>query len=374
MAGFKPLLRDVPANELDPLLQRLGQPAYRARQLALWLHRAHALDWETLSDLPRDLRVRLADLYDLQGLFPVERLAAEDGTRKFLFRLRDGATVESVIIPMENHLTFCLSSQVGCAMACRFCATARGGLARNLTAAEIQEQVVHLARDLAARPPPGFGTRGFNLVFMGMGEPFDNWEQVSAALNVFTAPDGWGLSPRRVTISTSGHREGLQQLLRLPQAVGLTLSVNAASTDLRRRLMPVSARTPLPQLLELAEKYARRIQRKITLGYVLIGGVNDNLSEARALAALVARRPFKINLIPLNRLDDARLSPPGADQVLAFQRVLLEAGLQAFIRVSGGQEIAAACGQLRQRQQSPAPSATGSAPGEELPGAAGRPG
>ncbi len=371
MTGPKPLIRDVPTDELAPLLQRFGEPAYRARQLSLWLHRAHALDWDALSDLPRELRARLADLYDLQGLFPSERLAAEDGTRKFLFRLRDGAAVESVIIPMENHLTFCLSSQVGCAMACRFCATARGGLARNLTAAEIQEQVVHLARDLAARPPAGFGARGFNLVFMGMGEPLDNWGQVAAALKVFTAEDGWGLSPRRVTISTSGHREGLLQLLRLPQAVGLTLSVNAASPGLRRRLMPVSARTPLPQLLELAEKYARRIQRKVTLGYVLIGGVNDDLAEARALAALAARRPFKINLIPLNRLDDDRLSPPGADQVLAFQRVLSDAGLQAYIRVSGGQEIAAACGQLRQRRQSPA--VAGSAPTEGTPGAAQEP-
>ncbi|MHB8079113.1 MAG: 23S rRNA (adenine(2503)-C(2))-methyltransferase RlmN [Candidatus Krumholzibacteriia bacterium] len=368
MTGPRPLIRDVPAGELAPLLRRLGQPAYRAQQVAHWLHRAQALDWESLSDLPRDLRARLAELYDLQGLFPGDRLEAADGTRKFLFRLRDGASVESVIIPMESHLTFCLSSQVGCAMACRFCATARGGLARNLTAAEIQEQAVHLARDLAARPPAGFGARGFNLVFMGMGEPLDNWAQVVAALDIFTSPDGWGLSPRRVTISTSGHREGLLQLLRLPQAVGLTLSVNAASPALRQRLMPVSARTPLPQLLELAEKYARRIQRKVTLGYVLIGGVNDNPTEARALAALAARRPFKVNLIPLNRLDDERLSPPGTERVLAFQRVLLDAGLQAYIRTSGGQEIAAACGQLRQRRQAPAPSVAGSVPAAGSPG------
>ncbi len=350
MTTTLPLLRDVPSGEIPSLLVRLGEPPWRARQLSLWLNRARALHWDAMTDLPAELRRRLAELYAIRGLSPLDRLVSEDGTRKFLFALPDGGSVESVIIPMENHLTFCLSSQVGCAMACRFCATARGGLVRNLTAGEILEQIIHLERDLTADPPSGYGDRGYNLVFMGMGEPLDNFEHVAAAIATLTATDGWGVSDRRITISTSGHREGMARLLRLAQPVGLTLSVNAATPALRRRLMPVSARTPLPVLLDLAERWARRIHRKVTLGYVLIDGVNDDLSEARALGHLAARRPFKINLIPLNALDDDALRPPGADRILAFQRVLLMAGVQAFIRVSGGQDIAAACGQLRRRR------------------------
>jgi 23S rRNA (adenine2503-C2)-methyltransferase len=343
-------LRDVPLPELGPLLESFGEPAYRGRQLAAWLHRAGALSWDAMTNLPIDLRARLAEQFDLQALELRERLESDDGTRKFLFGLRDGAAVESVIIPMENHLTFCLSSQVGCAMACRFCATARGGLVRNLQAAEILEQVIRLADDLSARPLPGFGGRGFNIVLMGMGEPLANWLQVAAALTTLTARDGGAVSPRRVTISTSGYEEGLRQLLRSPLTVGLTISVNAVTPAMRRKLMPVPGRTPLAQVLALGERYALRLGRKITLAYVLIAGANDNAEEARQLAALVARRPFKVNLIPLNRLDEETLRAPDADRVLEFQRVLIAGGVQAYIRVSGGQDIAAACGQLRRRR------------------------
>lgn len=344
-----PLIRDVPGEELTELLVRLGHPPYRGRQLAFWLHRARALAWDAMTDLPADLRRELSARFTLQALRPAERQDAADGTRKFLFALGDGAAVESVAIPMEEHATFCLSSQVGCRMACRFCATARGGLARQLTRGEILEQIIHLERDLEAQPLPGCGGRGWNVVFMGMGEPLDNWEQVGPAIETLVSATGWGVSARRVTISTSGHREGLRSLLAFPHPVGLTISVNAVSPQLRRRLMPVPARVPLPQLLELGERYARRIHRKVTLGYVLIAGVNDDLAEARRLAGLAARRPFKVNLIPYNRLEEDDLAASGADRVLAFQNVLVEAGVPAYIRVSGGQDIAAACGQLRRR-------------------------
>ncbi len=356
MSELRPLIRDVPPPQLPALLERLGQPRYRGRQLALWLHRAGAHEWDVMTDLPRDLRRDLAASFDVAALQPLVRLCGQDGTRKFLFGLRDGASIESVIIPMENHATFCLSSQVGCAMACRFCATARGGLVRNLSAGEIVEQVTRLAADLAAEPLPGFGGRGHNVVFMGMGEPLDNWAPVSAAIEALTGAAGAGISPRRITISTSGHKEGLQRLVRSSHGVGLTLSLNAVTPELRRRLMPVPARTPLPQLLDLAESYVQRLHRKVTLAYVLIAGVNDGLEEARKLGALVKRRPFKVNLIPLNRLEDDDLNAPDADRVLAFQQVLLAAGLQTYIRVSGGQDIAAACGQLRRRRTVDRPS------------------
>jgi 23S rRNA (adenine2503-C2)-methyltransferase len=347
----KPLARDLAPAACRELLVAMGHAPYRGRQLARWLHRRDALAWEELTDLPTPLRGELAARYDLQGLHPEERVVSQDGTRKYLFILRDGAAVESVLIPMERHPTFCLSSQVGCAMACRFCATAQGGKQRDLSCGEILEQVVHLRRDLAAGPVPGHGGRQFNVVFMGMGEPLDNWPQVRAAIEALTNSQGGGISTRRITISTAGPLAGLERFVAEAVGVGLTLSLGGASEALRRRLTPVAARTSLRHLMELAGNYAHRSRRRVTLAYVLISGVNDGPAEARQLARLAAGGPFKVNLIPLNPLDDADLRPSPPERHLPFQQVLRQAGVQATLRASGGQDIAAACGQLRQRHR-----------------------
>lgn len=347
----KPLLRSLVPARLAEAVAACGEQAYRARQLAGWLHAHDALAWEELSNLPRPLREALAERYDLSGLEPVERQVGADGTRKFLFRLRDGQTVESVIIPMESHATFCLSTQVGCAMACRFCATARGGLVRNLEAGEILEQVTHLRRDLAAHPVPGHGDRQFNAVFMGMGEPLDNWDALPAALETMLSPDGLGMSRRRVQVSTSGPGEGLRRLLQLAPGTGLTLSLGGTTDEERRRLMPVPGRTGLAEVLELGRQYARQAGRRTTIAWVLIAGRTDGLDQARRLAKLAAGGLFKVNLIPLNALDDDEQSPPAPEVVLAFQAVLTEAGVDTTIRLSGGRDIAAACGQLRRRRE-----------------------
>ncbi len=351
MDAVKPLARDLPPAACPELLASLGQPPYRGRQLARWLHRRGALDWDELTDLPASLRAELAARYDLQGLHREERLVSRDGTRKYLFSLRDGAAVESVLIPMERHPTFCLSSQVGCALACRFCATARGGKQRDLSCGEILEQIVHLQRDLAAEPVPGHGARQFNVVFMGMGEPLDNWLQVRAAIGALTSPQGAGISARRITVSTAGPPAGFERFVAEAAGVGLTLSLGGASEAQRRRLTPVAARTSLPRLLQLAGRYARRTRRRVTLAYVLVSGLNDGPAEARQLARLAAGGPFKVNLIPLNPLDGADLQPSPAERHLPFQQILREAGVQATLRASGGQDIAAACGQLRQRHR-----------------------
>lgn len=346
----RPLLRDLPLGALAALAADLGEPRYRAAQLCGWLFERGALAWDELTNLPRPMRDALAAGHDLAGLEPVERQCSQDGTRKFLFRLRDGESIESVIIPMESHATFCLSSQVGCAMACSFCATARGGLMRQLTPGEILEQVLRLQRDLAAEPLPGEPTRAFNVVFMGMGEPLDNTDGVFRAVRTMTDPDGLAMSARRITISTSGHAEGLRALAGLETPVGLTLSVNSCEPETRRRLMPVPGRTPLAESLDLAAAHARRIHRDVTVAYVLIDGVNDGDGEAFALADLVRGRPFKINLIPMNRIDD-RFGPPAADRVLGFQAALAARGVRSTIRVSGGEDIDAACGQLRRKRR-----------------------
>ena len=346
-APLPPLLRDLAREDLETLVAEAGQPSYRADQLVRWLYPDAVFEWAGMSNLPRAFRERLAAAHDLAGLSRIERQVSRDGTRKFLFELRDGHRIESVIIPMSAHATFCLSSQVGCAMACSFCATARGGLVRNLSPGEILEQALRMAEDLDREPLPSDPGRGWNVVFMGMGEPLDNLGAVTAAVRGFTDPKGLAMSPRRITISTSGHRDGLTGLIDSDLATGLTLSVNTCRPELRRKLMPVPGRTPLPEILDLAERYARTRRTRVTLAYVLIDGVNDDVPEAETLGRLTANRPFKVNLIPLNRIDKRR-SPSSAERVLAFQDRLRAAGVEAYIRASGGDDIAAACGQLRE--------------------------
>jgi len=352
MSDLKPLLRDLESHELPVVLTDLGEPGYRGHQLAKWLFEHGALTWEQMTNLPVTLQHRLAQTYDLQALQLAERFVASDSTRKYLFTLRDTETIESVLIPMENHATFCVSTQVGCLMACRFCATTHGGLVRQLTSGEILEQVVRLKADLAEHPLLDHGQRQFNIVFMGMGEPLDNWPAVSKALDVLTAKNGFAISARRITLSTSGHRSGLASLLANPDLkVGLTLSLCGVSEKRRRRLMPVAGRHSLTELLGQAAEYARRIKRRITLAYILIEDESDQLEEASALAALVRDRPFKVNLIPFNTLDDQTWQAPTHERVLAFQNSLRQSGVEAYIRQSGGQDIAAACGQLRNRKR-----------------------
>jgi 23S rRNA (adenine2503-C2)-methyltransferase len=346
----KPLLRSLVPGEIAPAVGELGGEAYRARQVTGWLHVHDALRWEEMRNLPRALRAALAERYDLQALTPVERQVSTDGTRKFLFQLRDGQTVESVIIPMESHATFCLSTQVGCAMACRFCATARGGLVRNLEAGEILEQITHLRRDLAAETVPGHGDRQFNVVFMGMGEPLDNWDALPTVLRTMMDDEGLAMSKRRIQVSTSGPGAGLRRLVATAPGIGLTLSLGGTTDEERRRLMPVPGRTPLAEVVELGARYARLSGRRTTIAWVLIAGRTDQAEQARRLAKLAGSGPFKVNLIPLNTLDDDAQEPSPPVAVLAFQEILTRAGIDTTVRLSGGRDIAAACGQLRRRR------------------------
>ena len=347
---YKPLLRSLVPGDLAELVAEAGLPSYRSAQLADWLFARGTFTWEAMTNLPGTMREDLADRFDLVGLEPVERQVSRDGTRKFLFRLRDDATVESVIIPMEEHTTFCISTQVGCAMACRFCATARGGLVRNLEAGEILEQVLRLRTDIGTEPASGLGDRRFNIVYMGMGEPLDNWEEVERSLVVMMDERGLAMSRRRIQISTSGPREGLRRLVTACPGVGLTLTLGGSTDEERKAVMPVPGRTPIREALDLTVRYARGAGRRATVAWVLIAGSTDSPDQAARLAKLLRGKPLKVNLIPMNPLDDANLAPPDEMGIQAFRQILTDAGVDTFVRTSGGRDIAAACGQLRRRR------------------------
>ncbi len=353
----RPLLRSLLPTELEDLVTGLGLPRFRADQLTQWLYRHRAMAWQDMGNLPSKLRELLAGSHQLSALELQERQVSRDHTRKFLFRLQDGNTIESVIIPMADHATFCLSSQVGCAMACTFCATARGGLVRQLEAGEIVEQVLRLQSDLAAEPLPGMGDRQFNVVMMGMGEPLNNWPAVSRSLRIMMDGQALGISRRRIQVSTSGPADGLKQLLADPPGVGLTLSLGGSTDEERHQVMPVPGRTSLSEALSLAESYGRLVNRQVTVAWVLIQGRTDRPEQAQRLVQLLRGRAFKVNLIPLNPLLDSALEPTATDAVRAFQDVLTRAGIPAFVRSSGGRDIDAACGQLRRRRQPPRASA-----------------
>ncbi len=238
-------------------------------------------------------------------------------------------------------------------MACRFCATSRGGLVRNLEAGEIVEQVLLLQADVRREAIPGLGDRAFNVVFMGMGEPLDNWEAVSHSLEIMLAQDGLGMSRRRVQISTSGPAAGLRRLIAASPGVGLTLSLGGSNDEERSQVMPVPGRTSTKEAIDLAANYARQSGRPATIAWVMIAGLTDGPAMAQRLGTLARRGPFKINLIPLNLLEKDTLDRSGSKSMLTFQKILTDMGLKAFIRASGGQDIDAACGQLRRRHQGP---------------------
>lgn len=315
-----------------------GQPPYRARQVLKWLYKGVG-DFELMTDIARPFRQELARQARISRLRLEQEQQAQDGCRKFLFALKDGNLVESVLIPEEDHYTLCLSSQVGCAMGCRFCLTARRGLVRNLTAGEIVNQV------LAVKPllPPDRPLT--NLVFMGMGEPLANFAALVRALTIITAPWGLNFSPRRLTVSTVGLAPFIPRLGQEARA-NLTVSLNAVDNETRSRLMPVNRRYPLEEVLAACRAFPLPPHRRITFAYVLFNGINDAPAQARELARLLKGFRAKINLIAFNPHPQLPFAPPPEARVLQFQEILRQAHYPVFVRESRGQEIAAACGQL----------------------------
>ena len=325
--------------ELEGRIHALGQPRYRARQIFSWIHGRGVFRADKMHNLPGELRERLAPFLSPLPLTLEETLEAEDGTRKFRFRLRDGASIESVMIPEEKRTTLCVSTQVGCALGCLFCRTGRMGLRRNLRVEEI------LGQFYTIRSMSDGKADLTHVVFMGMGEPLANLACTSRALKILTHPLGCGLSTRRLTVSTVGIPEALEELFHeIP--VSITLSLNGADNETRSRLMPINRKHPIEEVLATLRRLPLAPRRRFTIAYVLIGGENDRLQDAQQLVRLLHGLRCKVNLIPFNPFPETELRRPKKVDVTAFQEFLRSKGLSTHVRWSRGGDVLAACGQL----------------------------
>ena len=327
--------------EVEALLQQLGEPAYRGRQLFQWVQARRSVDIQAMSSLSRGLRDRLGQRIAVGRPTIADVQRAADGTRKVLFTLADGEAIESVLIPEPDRLTACISSQVGCPLACTFCLTGVMGMRRNLTAAEIVGEVLALQATVAP------AERISHLVLMGMGEPLLNFAEVEQALRILCDGFGANMSPRRITVSTAGHIPGIKRLAESDLGVNLAVSLSATTDAVRDRIMPINRRWPLAALLDACRAYPLPQRRRLTFEYVMLDAVNDSEADARRLPQLLHGIRAKLNLIPLNPGPDLPHRPSPRPRIEAFQRALHDAGLTATIRESRGQDISAACGMLR---------------------------
>jgi 23S rRNA (adenine2503-C2)-methyltransferase len=329
--------------ELADACKAMALPGFRAGQIWTWLYSQRVTDWAEMKNLPSALRARLTDQYDITPVTLVKTDGEPSGTRKLLAGLRDGECVEEVLIPARDRRTVCVSSQIGCRLACVFCASGQNGCVRNLEAGEIVGEFLLAWRE--------YGDRPSNLVFMGMGEPFDNYDAVMKAIRIVNDPEGINLGARHITLSTSGIVPGIVRLAGEALQVELSVSLHAPDNELRSRLMPVNRRYPLDDLLTACRNYAAVTKRIITFEYTLIRGVNDSRRQAAALAKLVKTVPGRVNLIPLSPVEGFDGLAPAPETGPMFVEELGRAGVNATLRVSKGTRIEAACGQLRLRHQ-----------------------
>jgi 23S rRNA (adenine2503-C2)-methyltransferase len=337
-------VRDMTLEELRGWLgQTLGEARFRADQLFHWIHARGATSFEEMTDLSRGLRARLAEVATLEPLRVDEVQASRDGTRKLRLVVSGGAVVESVLIPDGEKLTQCISSQVGCALDCSFCATATLGFGRHLTAGEIVDQV-YRARALLAEVEPG--RRITNLVYMGMGEPLHNYANVVRSLRILLDGKGADFSHRRITVSTAGLVPGIVKLGREDVRPCLAISLNASSDDVRDVVMPINKKWNIAALLEAVRGFPLERRKRVTFEYVLLAGVNDSLEDAARLARLLGGMPCKVNLIPWNPHPLAPYRRPTPEAIERFQNEVKRLGLPAYLRTPRGDDIDAACGQL----------------------------
>jgi 23S rRNA (adenine2503-C2)-methyltransferase len=384
-------IKSLTAEELKAQFQRWGQPAYRVGQLLQWLYVHRVTDWEQMTNLPKSLRERLCAQYSLESLELVRKQGARDATQKFLWRLSDGSLIESVLIPASPALygepsdrhTLCVSTQVGCAFGCKFCASGLEGWRRNLSVAEIVDQVLALER--WNRDSPRAGENGVrhilgaeegeraqsaeegrggeaaggaarlvnNLVIMGMGEPLANYANLLKALHILNAPWGGNIGGRRITISTSGLVPQIRKLAEAPAQFRLAISLHGATDAIREKIMPINRKYPLRELVAACEYYQQKTGRMITFEYILIAGVNDAPEQAAPLANLARRLNAKVNLIPYNQVEGLPWQRPTEQAQEAFLEVLKRRKVSATLRREKGLDIDAACGQLRLKTQRP---------------------
>ena len=335
--------------ELVEYVEGLGEPKYRAKQIFKGLHERRLRSFEDMTDLPKDFREKLAEGATASTLAVEKKYVSEDGTRRFLMKTHDGYPVETVFIPTENRDTICFSSQSGCPLKCDFCLTAKLGLLRNLTPGEIVEQIIIVLNDVYG--VSGETPHGTNLVGMGAGEPFLNFENLIKSLGIMSEEDGLFIVPNRVTISTAGIVPKIYEFAKLENRPHLAISLTAAEDDLRDKLMPINTKWNIGELLTAAREFEKSLRKgeRFTFEYVLLGGINDTDEHAEKLAALLNRYKLtrvKINLIPHNSAEPLEYRPSTPEQVQRFKKILESLGVDAFVRTPRGRDIYAACGQL----------------------------
>jgi 23S rRNA (adenine2503-C2)-methyltransferase len=329
-------------GELKSLLaDRFGATPFRATQMFEWVYRKGVTDLDAMTNIGKELRSKLSPTFSFPRATIRDRQISSDGTRKYLFEVDQGDLVESVMIKQAKRMTLCVSSQVGCAMGCTFCRTAQMGLKRHLSTSEIIRQVNGVIEDAK-----NFGDSFSNIVFMGMGEPLHNFDGVTNALRILLEPLGFGMSPRKITVSTSGLVPAIDKLSASDVDVSLAVSLNATTDELRSQIMPVNRRYPIAELLRAVSDYPNSPRRRVTIEYVMLGGLNDKREDMNRLIRLMHGRPVKVNLIPYNSNAELGFDSPSRALVIDWQRGLNAAGIQATIRWSKGADIKAACGQL----------------------------
>lgn len=333
-------LTDCTLNDFKVLVDKLKLPGFRAKQIFHWVFKRFELNPQNMNNLPKALRQELTDNLTGMSSHVIEASSAgsADATTKLLISLADGETIEMVIIPSPDRMTFCLSTQVGCPVGCRFCASGVNGLVRNLKSHEIIEQLYHGIAQIGKLPD--------NIVFMGIGEGLLNFNNLSAALHKITDNDYIGMSPRRITISTSGYVPGIYKLIEIGKPFILALSLHAVDDTTRSRIIPDKLRYPLTEILQACDDYADRIGRMVTFEYTMLAGINDSIEMAKKLAKLAKKHHAKINLIPYNETSGEYKRPAEID-IFKFRDILKNAGVTVMLRLEKGAKVDAACGQLR---------------------------
>ena len=334
-------IKELSLKELEDKLLSWGSPKYHARGIFNWIYQKGAYEFGRMSNLPAPLRKSLTEEFSILGLALEDLQESSDGTTKFLFELTDKNLVEAVNIPAAKRITGCISSQVGCKFGCNFCASALKGFKRNLTKGEILDEVLYLKNNL---------TEGqlTHIVFMGTGEPLDNYENVLGAIRLINSPLAFNIGARRITISTCGIIPGIKRLQEEDLQIELSISLHAAVDKIRSQLMPINNKYPLAALIKCCQEYISRTNRQITFEYILIKGVNaDTVAAQNLIKLLKDLRLAKVNLIPANPIAELRINPPDSAQIISFKEYLFKAGLNVTLRRERGQDIDAACGQLR---------------------------
>jgi 23S rRNA (adenine2503-C2)-methyltransferase len=334
-------LKNLSPSELEEFIYSFGKERYRSVQILRWLYQKGANSIDEMTNLSKGFRQDLGEVSYISTLHLLHVEQAIDGTKKFLFQLGDGNRIESVLIHDKARLTLCLSTQVGCALGCRFCLTGKNGWKRDLTSSEILNQILSVKKTLVDK------TFITNIVLMGMGEPLANYKNTLKAIELVTHPDAFKFSSRRVTLSTVGLLPELEQLVKEKISFRLAISLNASDEETRSHLMPINRRYPLKKVLEACRNLPLRPRTRITFEYVLVEGVNDSSQDAKRLLKILKGIPSKVNLIPLNEAPGIPFKKPSEEKIRRFQEVLMEGGLTAIIRESKGAEISAACGQLQ---------------------------